>query len=174
MCAPSHHSASQRKPDGSIAVPQPRAAVGVPDWSRHELAGVGVPAQRAAMRGRLLRRKHAARTARGDSLWLFGLDGTLDAAVASGTAMQFTQGAAGPANLDNGKATYERACASCHGPQGEGGHDGAPGLRAVRSAALVMQTVSEGRREMPSFSSLLTAEQIRDVAGYVSQRLAHP
>jgi mono/diheme cytochrome c family protein len=113
-------------------------------------------------------------TARGDSLWLFGLDGTLEPAAASGTAMQFTQGATGQANLENGKATFDRACGSCHGPQGEGGHDGAPSLRAIRSAALVMQTVSEGRREMPSFSSLLTAEQIRDVAGYVSQRLAQP
>jgi mono/diheme cytochrome c family protein len=113
-------------------------------------------------------------TARGDSLWLFGLDGTLAPVVASGGAGQFTQGAAGEANLDNGKATYDRACSSCHGPQGEGGHDGAPSLRAIRNAPLVMQTVASGRREMPSFSSLLTAEQIRDVAGYVSQRLAQP
>jgi quinohemoprotein ethanol dehydrogenase len=113
-------------------------------------------------------------TARGDSVWLFALDGRLEPAVASGTAMQFTQGAAGQPNLDNGKATYDRACASCHGPLGEGGHDGGPSLRAMRSAALVMQTVSEGRRDMPSFSSLLTAEQIRDVAGYVSQRLGQP
>jgi mono/diheme cytochrome c family protein len=111
-------------------------------------------------------------TARGDSLWLFGLDGKVDPVVQSGIAMQFTQGAAGQPNLDAGKATFDRACSSCHGPQGEGGHDGGPSLRAVRSAALVMQTVSEGRREMPSFSSLLTAEQIRDVAGYVSERLA--
>jgi mono/diheme cytochrome c family protein len=113
-------------------------------------------------------------TARGDSLWLFGIDGKLDPVVPSGTAMSFAQGAAGPANLDNGKTTFDRACSSCHGPMGEGGHDGGPALRAARSAALVMQTVSEGRREMPSFSSLLTAEQIRDVAGYVSQRLALP
>jgi quinohemoprotein ethanol dehydrogenase len=113
-------------------------------------------------------------TARGDNLWLFGLDGTLDPVTASGSAMQFTQGAAGEPNLTNGKTTYDRACSSCHGPQGEGGHDGAPSLRAMRNAAVVMQTVSEGRREMPSFSSLLTAEQIRDVAGYVSQRLAQP
>ena len=116
-------------------------------------------------------------TARGDSLWLFGLDGRLDSpvdVVASGTATAFTQAAAGQPNLDNGKATYDRACSSCHGSQGEGGHDGAPSLRATRSAALIMQTVGEGRREMPSFSSLLTAEQIRDVAGYVSQRLTQP
>ena len=115
-------------------------------------------------------------TARGDSLWLFALDGTLEPpvnVVASGS-IALSQGGVGPPNLDNGKATYDRACGSCHGPQGEGGHDGAPSLRAIRSAALVMQTVAEGRREMPSFSSLLTAEQIRDVAGYVSQRLAQP
>jgi alcohol dehydrogenase (cytochrome c) len=111
-------------------------------------------------------------TARGDSLWLFGLDGKVEPAVSSGAAMQFIQGAAGPPNIDNGKVAYDRACSSCHGPQGEGGHDGAPSLRATRSAALIMQTVSEGRREMPSFSSLLTAEQIRDVAGYVSERIA--
>jgi len=36
---------------------------------------------------------------------------------------------------------------------------------------LVMQTVGEGRREMPAFSTLLTPEQIRDVAAYVTQRL---
>ena len=113
-------------------------------------------------------------TARGDSLWLFGLDGTLEPAAASGVPMALTPGAAGQPNLDSGKATYDRACSSCHGPQGEGGHDGAPSLRAARSAALVLQTVSEGRREMPSFSSLLTAEQIRDVADYVSRRLAQP
>ena len=116
-------------------------------------------------------------TARGDSLWLFGLDGTLEpsiSAVASGAATPVTQAAAGQPNIDSGKATYDRACSSCHGPKGEGGHDGAPSLRAARNAALVMQTVSEGRREMPSFGSLLTAEQIRDVAGYVSQRLAQP
>jgi len=51
---------------------------------------------------------------------------------------------------------------------------GAPSLRVARSAALVLQTVSEGRREMPSFSSLLSAEQIRDVADYVSRRLSQP
>ena len=113
-------------------------------------------------------------TARGDSLWLFGLDGTLEPAAASGAPMALTPGAAGQPNLDSGKATYGRACSSCHGPQGEGGHDGAPSLRVARSAALVLQTVSEGRREMPSFSSLLSAEQIRDVADYVSRRLSQP
>jgi mono/diheme cytochrome c family protein len=42
----------------------------------------------------------------------------------------------------------------------------------MKSAAVVMQTVSEGRREMPAFGATLTSAQIRDVAGYVSERLA--
>src|SRR4029077_20198650 len=65
-------------------------------------------------------------TARGDSLWIFGLDGKVEPSVSSGAAMQFAQGAAGQPNIDNGKQAYDRACSSCHGPQGEGGHDGAP------------------------------------------------
>ena len=109
-------------------------------------------------------------TARGDSLWLFALDGPLGPAEPARSATPF-QAAAGEANLDNGKATYDRACSTCHGPQGEGGHDGAPALRAMSNDLLVMQTISEGRREMPSFSTLLTAEQIRDVASYVTRRL---
>jgi mono/diheme cytochrome c family protein len=44
----------------------------------------------------------------------------------------------------------------------------------MRNAALVMQTVSEGRKEMPAFGATLTSDQIRDVAGYVSQKLATP
>jgi quinohemoprotein ethanol dehydrogenase len=112
-------------------------------------------------------------TARGDSLWLFSLNGTLGP-VPAAAATTFLQAAAGEPNLASGRATYDRACSSCHGPQGEGGHDGAPSLRTVVNALLVMQTVSEGRREMPSFSTLLTAEEIRDVAGYVTQTLPRP
>jgi len=88
------------------------------------------------------------------------------------TGLVLARGMAGEVNLANGKATYDRACSSCHGPQGEGGHDGAPSLRAMSNDLSVMQTVSEGRREMPSFSTLLTAEQIRDVAGYVTRTLS--
>jgi alcohol dehydrogenase (cytochrome c) len=113
-------------------------------------------------------------TARGDNLWLFALDGPLGPAEISRTAAPSQPMAAGEPILDNGKAAYDRACSTCHGPMGEGGHDGAPSLRAMSNALLVAQTVSEGRREMPSFSTLLTAEQIRDVAGYVTQRLGRP
>jgi len=45
-------------------------------------------------------------------------------------------------------------------------------LQALKNAAVVLQIVSEGRNAMPSFNGTLTAEQIRDVAAFVSARLA--
>jgi alcohol dehydrogenase (cytochrome c) len=113
-----------------------------------------------------------AGSARGDSLWLFGLDGTLDPVPPAGAFMTFAPGASGPPNVEAGKAVYDTACMFCHGEQGEGGHGGGPTLAAMRNPALVMQIVTEGRKEMPAFGATLTSDQIRDVAGYVSQKLA--
>ena len=61
---------------------------------------------------------------------------------------------------------------ACHGEQGEGGHGGGPSLQAQRNRLVVLQAVSEGRNSMPALGTTLTAEQIRDVAAYVSERLA--
>jgi len=113
-------------------------------------------------------------SARGDSLWLFGLDGKLEPVPPAGALMTFSPAATGPANVDNGKTVFNTACMFCHGEQGEGGHGGGPSLQTMKNAAVVLQTVSEGRKEMPAFAATLTAEQIRDVAGYVSQKLAAP
>jgi mono/diheme cytochrome c family protein len=52
--------------------------------------------------------------------------------------------------------------------------NGGPTLQALRNNAVVLQTVSEGRKEMPAFGGTLTADQIRDVAAYVTQKLATP
>jgi alcohol dehydrogenase (cytochrome c) len=111
-------------------------------------------------------------SARGDSLWLFGLDGKLDPVPPGGAVMTFAPAASGPADLAAGKTTFDMACMFCHGEQGEGGHGGGPSLQAIKSAAVVMQTVSEGRRDMPAFGGTFTPAQIRDVAGYVTQKLA--
>jgi mono/diheme cytochrome c family protein len=86
--------------------------------------------------------------------------------------MTFAPAAAGPADLAGGKTVFDTACMFCHGEQGEGGHGGGPSLQAIKSAAVVMQTVSEGRRDMPAFGGTFTPAQIRDVAGYVTQKLA--
>jgi alcohol dehydrogenase (cytochrome c) len=113
-----------------------------------------------------------AGSARGDSLWLFGLDGTLEPVPPAGSLMTFSPGAAGPGNADNGATVYTTACLACHGEQGEGGHGGGPTLQAMKNAPVVLQVVSEGRNAMPAFNGSLTPEEIRDVAAYVSERLA--
>jgi alcohol dehydrogenase (cytochrome c) len=86
--------------------------------------------------------------------------------------MSFSPGAGGPGNADNGALVYTTACLACHGEQGEGGHGGGPTLQAMSNAAVVLQVVSEGRNAMPAFNGTLSTEQIRDVAAYVSGRLA--
>ena len=113
-----------------------------------------------------------AGSARGDSLWLFGLEGALEAVPPAGSLMTFAPAAGGAGNADNGAAVYTTACLACHGEKGEGGHGGGPSLQALKNGAVVLQVVSEGRNAMPSFNGTLSAEQIRDVAAFVSGRLA--
>ena len=116
-----------------------------------------------------------AASAKGDSVWLFALDGALEPAPAPGAAMLLTlnttpQGAADPTK---GRQVYDTACVFCHGDQGEGGHGGGKPLASAREPVFVVQTVTEGRREMPAFAGALTPEQIRDVAAYVATELPH-
>jgi alcohol dehydrogenase (cytochrome c) len=113
-----------------------------------------------------------AGTPRGDSLWLFGVGGTLEPVSPAGSLMTFAPGTTAPGNADAGAAVYTTACLACHGEQGEGGHGGGPTLQAMSNATVVLQVVSEGRNAMPAMAGTLTAEQIRNVAAYVSERLA--
>ena len=116
-----------------------------------------------------------AGSAKGDSVWLFALDGTLEPAPPPGAAMLLTLNttAQGEADATKGRQVYDTACVFCHGEQGEGGHGGGKPLSAAREPVFVVQTVSEGRKEMPSFIGALTPEQIRDVAAYVATKLPH-
>jgi quinohemoprotein ethanol dehydrogenase len=119
-------------------------------------------------------------SARGDSVWLFGLDGTLPP-VQPGAPMSRTAAAppadaagrvaaasprAADANLVDGKRLFEQACVFCHGTDGKGDHGGAP-LVAVTDLAAAMQTVTGGRNNMPPFSTTFTPQQIRDVSAYI-------
>ena len=114
-----------------------------------------------------------AGSARGDSVWLFSLEGELEPAQPAGTLLTFAPGAGGTGNADDGKMVYDTACMFCHGEQGEGGHGGGPSLAAATNVNAVLQIVSEGRNDMPAFGTGgLTTQQIRDVAAYVTQMLA--
>jgi quinohemoprotein ethanol dehydrogenase len=135
-------------------------------------------------------------SARGDSVWLFALDGTLGP-VQAGTPVSRTAAATpaatpptndrsvrlqpdlpaaaaiiAAANLVEGKRIFTQNCAVCHGDDGKGGHTGGAPLDKVADFNAAIQTVTAGRNNMPSFRSAFTSEQIRDVSAYVVQTLA--
>jgi len=121
-------------------------------------------------------------SARGDSVWLFGLDGTIAPAqpgqpMSRNTSAAPPAGAGSPAaavaprladaNLVEGKRIFTQTCAVCHGEDGKGGHTGGAPLDRVSDLAAAMQTVTAGRNNMPPFRTAFTPEQIRDVSAYV-------
>jgi alcohol dehydrogenase (cytochrome c) len=159
-------------------------------WEFQTGAGMHAPTSTFVHRGRQYVLAYSAGnaligSARGDSVWLFGLDGTLGpaepGAAVSRLAAEIPAAAApgaiaAPARAavdhENGRRTYEQACVVCHGEDGLGGHGGGAALNEVAGAAAVADVVTAGRNAMPSFAELLTSEQIRDVAAYVAAQLA--
>jgi len=122
-------------------------------------------------------------TARGDSVWLLGLDGTLPPA-SPGTGVPRTTPATSSApatapaplrmadaNLAEGRRLFTQNCAVCHGDDGKGGHTGGAPLDRVGDFASAVQTVTAGRNGMPAFRGSFTPEQIRDVSAHVIDAL---
>ena len=113
---------------------------------------------------------------RGDSVWLFGLDGTLPPAAARDTEVRTTAvtapaASATPALAAQGEEVFRSACVACHGEDGRGGHGGGAPLDMVTDPAAVISTVNDGRGSMPPLGGVLTQEQIRAVAAYVTTEL---
>lgn len=111
-----------------------------------------------------------AGTAKGDSVWMFGLDGTLPPAKERDTEARpapAPPSAAAAASSMSGAQIFQQACLPCHGADGKGGHGGGAPLDNVSDLALVMQTVKEGRKSMPPFGAALSPEQIQAVSAYV-------
>jgi alcohol dehydrogenase (cytochrome c) len=153
------------------------SATGMKLWEFQTGAGMNSPASTFEHNGKQYVVAYSAGnqfagSSRGDSLWLFAQGGTLEPVPPATAIMSFSPATAAPGNADNGAAVYTTACLACHGEQGEGGHGGGPSLQAQRNRLVVLQAVSEGRNSMPALGTTLTAEQIRDVAAYVSERLA--
>jgi mono/diheme cytochrome c family protein len=134
-------------------------------------------------------------SARGDSVWLFGLDGTLPptepgtpvsrlATETPTTTSTTPAGNASPAtavdltlaaaDLPAGQRVFEQTCVICHGEDGTGGHGGGAPLDRSNDFVAVAATIRDGRNSMPAFSTLLTPAQIRDVAAFVAERIARP
>ena len=131
---------------------------------------------------------------RGDGIWMFSLDGKIEslaapAAVGSraGGAVSGGQagggagagGAAGaaaaPRVLDrsNGERIYKAACLPCHGESGAGGHGGGPSLVAGQTADRLISVTAAGKNNMPSFSGVYSADDLRDIADYITGALAN-
>jgi len=126
-------------------------------------------------------------SARGDSVWLFGLDGTMGPVPAGtpvqrnavtisegrrpGQPVQTAEQLRAAADVENGRRVFLQNCSVCHGEDGKSGHGAAPSLAAVNDLEMVMTTVSNGRNAMPSFRTF-TAEQVRDVSAFVTGTLA--
>ena len=114
---------------------------------------------------------------RGDSVWLFALDGTLPQAQERDTENLTTVVAPSAPAADAAAVTvagaqlFQQACVPCHGADGKGGHGGGAPLDTATDLAAVVRTVTDGRNNMPPFGAALTAEQIRAVSRYVVDEL---
>jgi quinohemoprotein ethanol dehydrogenase len=122
-----------------------------------------------------------AATPHGDSLWLFGLDGTIGPAATPGKGTGTQHGGEGggngaattTGNAAAGATVFANNCQSCHGADGHGGNGG-PDLTGIPSAKnynTVLAQVQNGGGGMPPFKGQLTAKQIADVSTYVTQKI---
>jgi len=117
-----------------------------------------------------------AGSAKGDNVWLFALDGALEAVAPGVTAPPPAPPPPPPepeADLRNGARVYQSICAFCHGDDGLGGTGGGVSLHNMRVVEDVTKMVNEGRNMMPSLSGALSEDQIRDVAAYVIDRFGN-
>jgi quinohemoprotein ethanol dehydrogenase len=153
-------------------------------WQFQTDAGVAAPASTVMHQGRQYVVVLSAGTMfgggrKGDSVWLFSLDGTIEPlaantnANANASAQEISLALpAGAADLAKGRSLYAQYCLACHGDRGTGGHGG--GMTLVNVAGDVQKladTAWIGRNGMPPFRAMLTPEQIRDVSNYISTEL---
>jgi quinohemoprotein ethanol dehydrogenase len=111
---------------------------------------------------------------KGDSLWLFALDGTLESLPAdqAASAASAVELPTGPANMAKGKLAYQQFCVACHGEKGIGGHGGGASLANVaKDINSIANTAWNGKNTMPPFRGVINPEQLRDAAHYISSEL---
>jgi quinohemoprotein ethanol dehydrogenase len=110
-------------------------------------------------------------SAHGDSIWLFGLDGTLGEAEPRDTPLQpqvsMVAPLTGTPDFAQGETLYRQTCVPCHGDDGLGGHGGGAPLNVLGSLERVTTIVRDGQNNMPPFSAALTPQEILNVSAYV-------
>jgi quinohemoprotein ethanol dehydrogenase len=113
----------------------------------------------------------------GDSVWTFALDGDITSVddVASGDNGNKDNGSDSDtvASAEEGLKVYEANCLACHGKGGEDGHNG-PNLKlskVTKDAQKVIERIKNGGTTMPAFETMLTEQQIKDLAAYITRPL---
>ena len=133
---------------------------------------------------------------KGDGVWLFSLKGTMQplppipdvssaapggVAPLSPTAASAGAGASANAagrtanppagNAANGKQVYVKTCVPCHGETGKGGHAEGAVLPDNLTALSIASVATTGRKDMPPFRTVLSAQELADVSAYVESLL---
>jgi quinohemoprotein ethanol dehydrogenase len=113
---------------------------------------------------------------KGDGIWLFSLEGTMDELEPPGQAASATTALRMPspgrvADIANGETIYKAACVYCHGEQGTGGEGGGKSISPELRIDGIFGVMATGRNAMPNFGASMTAEQIHDVATYIKEEL---
>ena len=75
-------------------------------------------------------------------------------------------------DLTAARTTYQRNCAACHGRNGEGDPDGAPGLkRLAYSDSKLASKIANGGNGMPAYKGRLTKNEITGLVRLIRQGL---
>lgn len=147
-------------------------------WAFMTDAGVHASPTVFEYQGEQMLAVHAGGTAfagseRGDSIWLFSLEGTLGPVTPDeeGAAVDLPEmDESLTADYDNGSTIYDQACSACHGELGEGGHGGGPPLNNSLTRDDVMAVVFRGRNTMPGFAGF-SAQELLDISAFVVDRM---
>jgi len=141
-------------------------------WEFQTGAGMNAPASVFEHRGRqyvaALSAGHVQGGARGDSVWLFSLGGTLEQ-VPPATPQLISESPSDgdlEISLEDGRLAYANSCVFCHGADGTGGHGG-PAFSAARSIDEVRRIVRGGGNTMPAFGTFLSSSDIANVSAWI-------
>jgi alcohol dehydrogenase (cytochrome c) len=116
---------------------------------------------------------------RGDGVWMFSLNGTMDPvapAAPAGPAGVAAIAAAAPdtgraADLARGQTLYAEACLPCHGASGTGGEGGGAPLVEGQSVQQILTISQNGQNRMPAFAEVYDPNELFDIASYVAEVL---